>query len=169
LAAALVSAGPHPDLSPEQQIFAPFIGSWDLEVTWYAEDGRITHQEHGEWHFSWVLEGRAVQDVWIVPPRAERSGRDDAYEYGTSLRFFDPTLGAWRSTWFGPMHRAIHLFIARRIGDEVVLETEAAPGQRMRWAFCEITPESFTWRNSRETDQGWVLTQDFRARRMRAG
>jgi hypothetical protein len=31
-----------------------------------------------------------VQDVWIVPPRANRLGRNDLYEYGTSLRVFDP-------------------------------------------------------------------------------
>ncbi len=162
---ALVSPGPHPDLPPEQRIFAPFIGSWDLVVTWYAEDGSIRRQESGEWHFSWVLEGRAVQDIWIVPPRHERHGHQDPYEYGTSLRFFDSGLGAWRSTWIGPTRRAVHVFAARRIGDEVVLETELEGEGRMRWIFSDITDMSFTWRNHRETVTGWLLAQDFRARR----
>ena len=33
-------------------------------------DQRIT----GEIHFSWVLEGRAIQDVWIMPRRSDRTG-----------------------------------------------------------------------------------------------
>jgi hypothetical protein len=37
----------HPELLPERQIFAPFIGSWDLLVTWYGKDGRVTRQERG--------------------------------------------------------------------------------------------------------------------------
>jgi hypothetical protein len=161
----LVSAGPHPDLPAEQQIFAPFVGSWDLLVTWYDEGGAVRRQERGEWHFAWVLEGRAIQDVWIVPPRAERAGSRDLYEYGTSLRFFDPALGAWRSTWIGPARCAVHTFVARSLADEVVLETTLENGMGMRWVFCDITDRSFTWRNSRQTADGWVLTQEFRAQR----
>lgn len=164
-AAALVSAGPHPDLPAEQRIFAPFIGSWDLIVTWYAEDGTVRRRENGEWHFAWILEGRAVQDVWIVPPRTERQGHPDPYEYGTSLRFFEPVLDAWRSIWIGPGRRAVHVFLARRIGDEVVLETRIEDGRRMQWSFSEVTDTGFTWRNRHETEDGWRLTQDFRARR----
>lgn len=164
-ASALVSSGPHPDLPAEHQIFGPFIGSWDLVVTWYADDGSISRRENGEWHFAWVLEGRAVQDVWIVPPRSERQGNPDLYEYGTSLRFFDPELGAWRSTWIGPAHRVVYVFHAHRIGEEVVLETRLEGKGRMRWSFTDVSDTRFIWRNQRETDTGWILTQDFHALR----
>src|SRR5262245_25747954 len=90
-AGSLVNAAPHADIPEEQRIFAPFIGDWDLIVKWYDEGGKLSREERGEWHFSWILEGRAVQDVWIVPPRHERIRRSDNYEYGTSLRFFDST------------------------------------------------------------------------------
>lgn len=163
-AAALLSGGPHPDIPPGQRIFEPFIGSWDLVVTWYGPDGGVERRERGEWHFARILEGRAVQDVWIVPPRAERAGRSDPYEYGTSLRLFDPAVGGWRSTWIGPARRAVHVFLARGEGDEVVLETALDDGRRMRWVFSEVTADGFTWRNSvEEADGRWRLTQDFRA------
>lgn len=168
LANVLISAAPHPDLPQEHRIFEPFIGSWDLIVTWYGDEGAVTRRERGEWHFARVLEGRAVQDVWIVPTRAERAGRTDLYEYGTSLRFFDPAAGAWRSTWIGPMRGAVHTFLARRIGDEVVLETILQDGGRMRWVFSEIAEDGFVWRNLREAGADWQLTQDFRATRMPA-
>jgi len=162
-AGALLSTGPHPDLPAEQLIFNPFIRSWDLLVTWYGEDGRATWHGRGEWHFAWVLGGRAVQDVWIVRRRAEGAGPDGLYEYGASLRFFDPALGAWRSTWFGPTQLA-HGFLARRLGEDVVLESLPVSG-RMLWVFSDITQEGFTWRNYWEADRGLTLTQDFRARR----
>ena len=66
-AEALISAGPHPKISSANQIFAPFVGSWRLQVSWFDTDGRLSRQERGEWHFSWVLEGRAIQDIWSCP------------------------------------------------------------------------------------------------------
>lgn len=162
-ASALVSPGPHPAVPPEHRIFAPFIGSWDLVVTWY-EGGKPSRTEQGEWHFAWVLQGRAVQDVWIVPPRG---GDAEPYEYGTSLRFYDPEIGAWRSTWIGPMRRSIEKFIARQIGDEVVLETRRETGERMRWIFSDVTPGGFRWRNLLERSGEWTRVQDFAATRRR--
>jgi hypothetical protein len=168
-AAALVSAGPHRDIPDEQRIFAPFIGDWDLIVKWFDETGRITREDEGEWHFSWILEGRGVQDVWIVPPRPVRAGSRDLYEYGTSLRFFDSKLEAWRSTWIGPMHSVVRTFIARRIGEEVVLETTEGEVPRMRWSFADTRADSFVWRNELWAGSCWRIQQTFAARRSSAG
>lgn len=165
-AEALLSDGPHERIPPEQQIFAPFIGSWDLVVRWYDEVGKISGEERGEWHFAWILEGRGIQDVWIAPRRAERSHRSDLYEYGTSLRFFDEKIGAWQSTWIGPMHRVVRSFIARRIGEQVMLETTEGELPRMRWSFTDIQANAFSWRNELFTGDGWRVQQTFAARRM---
>ena len=42
----LEAAGPHPDLGPEDQLFAPFIGSWALDVTWHEGD-TVVRRERG--------------------------------------------------------------------------------------------------------------------------
>ncbi|WP_119269251.1 hypothetical protein [Taklimakanibacter deserti] len=165
---SLISSGPHPDIPDEHRIFAPFIGDWDLIVKWFDERGKLAREERGEWHFAWILEGRGVQDVWIVPPRNERGGRIDLYEYGTSLRFFDSELGAWQSTWIGPMHRLVRTFLARRIDDKVVLETTEGEVPRMRWSFADVTQDSFTWRNELWTGADWRIQQTFDARRSSA-
>ena len=113
----LVSPGPHSDIPQEARIFVPFIGGWDLIITW-RQAGAVVRVERGEWHFAWVLEGRGVQDVWITPPRSERSMRADLYEYGSSIRFYDRAIDGWRSTWIGPMQSVVRTFVARRVGDE---------------------------------------------------
>jgi hypothetical protein len=163
--AALISDGPHPDIPPEHQIFAPFIGDWNLIVQWFDETGHGDRTERGEWSFRWVLEGRAVQDVWIVPPRRDRSAHSALYEYGTSLRFFDKELGAWQSSWIGPMHRIVRTFIARKSGDRVVLETTEGMTPRMRWSFFDVETDAFEWSNEVWTGTEWRLQQTFEAKR----
>jgi hypothetical protein len=160
----LEADGPHPSLGDAQEVFAPFIGSWDLDVTWYEGD-EVVRREEGEWHFAWVLEGRAVQDVWIVPRRGLREQVAEPYEYGTSLRFYDAGVDAWRSTWVGPTQRLVRTFVARRVGGEVVLDTRLDDGRRVRWAFADITADSFTWSNATEEGGRWSVTQRFVARR----
>lgn len=163
--ASLVASGPHPQIASSNQIFAPFVGSWDLLVSWFDENGRLTRQQAGEWHFSWVLEGRAIQDIWIVPPRTVRHEASDLYEYGASMRFFDPAIDAWRSTWIGPMHGLVRTFIAKRFGDRVVLETTEGTEPRMRWSFSDIAPHSFNWSNEVWEHDCWRLQQSFRCQR----
>lgn len=165
--AALLSEMPHRSIPDEQRIFEPFIGDWDLIVSWFDETGALTRRERGEWHFAWILEGRGVQDVWIVPPRGERAGRSDLYEYGTSLRFYDEKLNAWQSTWIGPMHRMVRTFSARKVGDQVMLETTEGEVPRMRWSFADIKANSFSWRNEVWTESGWRVQQTFAANRSR--
>jgi hypothetical protein len=162
---SLISEAAHKDIPAEHRIFAPFIGDWDLVVSWFDEAGKLSRQERGEWHFSWILEGRAIQDIWIVPPRAERVVHRDLYEYGTSLRFFDAKLKAWQSTWIGPMHGVVRTFTARQIDDRIVLETIEGALPRMRWSFGDIEKDSFTWRNELWTASGWLTQQTFAARR----
>jgi hypothetical protein len=83
----------------------------------------------GEWHFARVLVGRAIQDVWIT---SSRQGRNGQGEYGTSIRFYDSYINAWRSTWIGPVNSVIYTFIARRVDNRVLLETTDDMPQKMR-------------------------------------
>lgn len=159
---ALVSE--HPTIPEEAQLFAPLIGSWDLVVRWFDKQGVVSREENGEWHFAWVLEGRAVQDVWIVPPRGARGhGRD--YEYGTSVRFYDDDLKAWRSTWIGPAHRSVLTFMASADAARIVMETTPAVPVRLRWSFHDLTDAGFTWTNEVWEDGHWRTQQTFFATR----
>ena len=92
-----------PDINPEDDLYGFLIGSWELDLVAYPDDGNVTHST-GEAHFAWVLDGRAIQDVFINPQRSDRTPDSPKFGnwYGTTFRYFDPTIRAWRVFWFNP-------------------------------------------------------------------
>lgn len=153
-------AGPHAD---KLMLFGRFVGSWHLEWS-----GPGTETASGELHFGWVLGGRAVQDVWIVPGCSQRGADQSPVAFhGTTIRFYDPDIDAWRSTWIEPLNARVRRFIGRPEGDDIVLisdEDEIA----LRWRFTDITPDSFTWRGEISRDGGatWAFDEQMLATRV---
>ena len=78
---ALGADGPAADRAGRMDLYGRFVGSWDLDVRHFFEDG-TERRRAGEWHFGWALEGRAIQDVWIVPPRGEQRRGDAGQRRG---------------------------------------------------------------------------------------
>jgi hypothetical protein len=163
-ARAFVAEGPRPELAEELAMFAPLMGSWDLRVFDYQPDGTV-RESSAEWHFSWALDGRAVADVWINPSRAERGPHNDG-EWGLSLRFYDPLIGAWRSTWHGPKRGWVIPFVGRPTNDGIELTGEVQ-GTRHRWVFSELTEDSFRWRREETSDGVLSIRQRFEATRVK--
>jgi hypothetical protein len=167
-----VADGPAPELADRLMLFGQFVGAWDLDVVNHAADGS-TEELSGEWHFGWALAGRAVADVWICPRRAPDGSSPG--EHGASLRFYDPAIDAWRSTWIGPHRGLVRAFLARPAPGGITLEGSFDAGTTTRWAFTDIELDpasdvpravSFRWRNESSTDgHAWRLHQTFVARR----
>jgi hypothetical protein len=160
---ALNADGPHPDYADELMLFGRFVGSWSLEAVQLQRDG--TRRElAGEWHFGWALEGRAIQDVLISPPRGADGNR---FDYGTTLRFYDPALQRWWITYVSPVAREVHQLFARPAGDEIHMEGIAPDGTHELWQFIDIGPDSFVWRGQTSSDGGrtWFTDELMRARR----
>jgi hypothetical protein len=160
----LAAAGPHPDHAEKLMLFGQFVGAWDFDEFFTTPDDE-RHDMTGEWHFGWVLEGRAVQDVLICPPRGDGPAR----EYGSTVRFYDPDIGAWQITWITPPRRAVVRLVGRPLDDQIVLEGDGATGI-LRWTFSDIASETFTWRGyvSRDAGATWQQREEMRLRR-RAG
>lgn len=158
------------ELTDKEDIYGWLIGAWEAAVYDYAEDG-TAHESSGEWHFGRVLEGRAIQDVWIAPPRSRRSDKTLSKQYnryGTSLRVYDREIGAWRVTWFNPVTGVRNDLVSRRQGADIIQEGLAADGHKIRWSFKDITPTSFRWLGEYLESDGktWRLQAEFRARRI---
>ena len=156
----LVSDGPHESLAPQLDTFGRFVGAWSL--AWSRPgDAEAPTGVTGELHIGWVLGGRAVQDVWIVPGRDTGKAGEGRYAFwGTTVRFFDPELGAWRSTWVEPVTGRVRKFIGRRTGDEIhLVSTDGEPF--LRWRFTEIDADRFVWLGEYSTDEArtWQLEE----------
>ena len=164
----LGAPGRSPEIPEEDDIYGWLVGDWEAEVVDYSL-GDTPFKSRGEWHFAWVLEGRAIQDVWIVPPRDERSPATSkaGNRYGSTLRVYVPGLKAWRIIWTNPVSDALNLMVGRRIGSDVVQEAITPDGSLLRWSFVDITPDSFRWLGEQSSDNGktWRLWAEFRLHR----
>ena len=169
--AVLPAAGRSPDIAESDDVYGWLIGSWELDVIHYWAVDVSARGIKGEVHFGWVLEGRAVQDVWMMPRRAERAGNVDEKlnMYGTTLRVWDPSIQAWRITWINPAAAHREQQIGRRSGTDIVQIGARADGTPTRWRFTEITPDSFHWIGESLQADGhtWKLEGEFRAKRTR--
>lgn len=163
----LVADKPHPSLGSHAETYGRLIGSWRGTYRDVLDSG----EEIGplEVHFAWVLEGRAVQDIWIAP-RAFAVGIANLRRqmHGTTIRVFDPESAVWRVDWWNPCRGVHNSLVGRRVNDGIV-QTGYWDGCPQRWRFQDILPDSFTWQAHRLSDgaERWELQTEFLLERMR--
>lgn len=154
-------------LADKLNLYGQFVGSWDLDIDFHPLGGSTIRAE-AEWHFDWVLDGKAVQDVWIFPARRLRRGWPEPWHmYGSTFRWYDPAIDAWHIRYFDPGRSLETRQIGRAVGADIVQVGDDHNGLRRRWRFVEITPESFRWLGDASWDRGatWTLEMEMRARR----
>ena len=69
----LASPGRSPEIPESADAYGWLVGSWDLDIRVYWATDVSARGLKGEAHFGWALEGRAIQDVWIMPRLVERT------------------------------------------------------------------------------------------------
>ena len=170
-ARVLHANGPDPEREAKLGLYSWLVGQWEMDVTTILEDGS-THAGRGEIYAGWILQGLAIQDVWMIPRLKERRPGIEPLPgagnwYGTTLRIYDPNLDAWRILWNDP---AINFFtqqIGRARGRDIVQEGPDPRGGLMRWTFAEIEPTFFHWTAERSlNEENWRKEVDIRAHRM---
>jgi len=169
--AVLAAPGRAASIPQEDDVYGWLVGSWELEVRhWWGADVSGKGMK-GEAHFGWVLEGRAIQDVWMAPRLADRRPDLDPAEsmYGTTLRIWEPAQRAWRILWIHPVNGHRSEQIGRRVGADIVQIGSRQDGTLTRWRFTEITADSFRWTGEAldRDGQTWRMEGEFRARRLR--
>jgi hypothetical protein len=136
--------------------YEALIGSWDIVSRLYAEDGSV-QEEEGEWHFTWIQGGWAVQDVLFIkgaPPE----------QRGTTIRCFDEAADCWRVIWI-PSQGAGFAALAAWTAEGMIVQDVEDAIPRERFTISNITPFSFNWRNEISHTGGadWHLAQEMRA------
>jgi len=156
---SLISDDKNAIIPEEHNFFGKLIGDW--EFNWIDNNKHRTVK--GEWFFSWILEGRAIQDVFICPSRATRfeNVQPDG-EYGTTLRVYNPYTKAWDIAycWTGQITR----LEAKKVDSKIVLTNIANTNEK--WVFSEITDNTFHWQNiTVHNNDTWYVNADLYAER----
>src|SRR4029077_10945898 len=135
---AIKAMGPHTSLGDRAKVFGRLVGTWDVEYTNFSKDGKVTHRS-GQLMVGWVMDGRAIQDLWIVYP----SGTHKDLEVYTDLHYYDPKSGTRPATFIGPEHASVARFTGGAVGDDrIVLDTQDFDGADTRWSINDIRPNS---------------------------
>jgi len=172
---ALHAHGPAPDRADKMGLYGWLIGAWEMDVIVHLAN-EAEYRGKGEIHFGWVLEGRAIQDVWITPPRGSRGDPISAAAdfYGSTFRIYDPGIdgqgsGVWHIFWLDPVKQFYSRMLGRADGQDIEQLTVNETPQRC-WRFTDITPDSFHW--TADVDEGkdgavqWHRHVEFFARRI---
>jgi hypothetical protein len=148
------------------RLFDHFIGRWEFDCDIYSPDGG--HKRFpGEWTFEWILDGRAIQDVWIGHIRGRGPG---VRGMGTSLRFFDDEADRRKVVFVAPQSHRLLTLTGGRVADRIVLEGVDTEGALLRWSFNDVREHTFVWQGETSADGGatWRIEQVMRLTR-RAG
>ena len=161
----LPALGPHPSLGDQARIFDRFVGTWDCDYSFIAVNGSVSHKP-GEVLFGWIIDGLALQDIWIGYPKSP----SDERTIGTTVRFFDKQSKLWRVVFVAPAFGALTLMQGGAEGDRIVLRGQDKDGSSLRWSFNEMKADSFVWRGERSRDGGktWTLEEEHHMRRRTA-
>jgi len=171
---ALHAEGPAGDRAEQMMLYGQFIGSWegrtksksfhvDSNSELRFDDKSSFNESTLEVHFGWVLEGRVIQDVWILPVRNEVNGENKYGMYGTTIRVYDPKNDQWYITFIDPFTtQSYHGMIGHKVGNDIVQEYRRED-LLTHWIFTDITNDSFHWMWKESTDDGksWKVQAEF--------
>jgi len=166
LVTALAAAHPHASQGEQAKVYDRLLGTWNVEYTDFAKDGKVTHRA-GQFIVGWIMDGRAIQALWIVDPAGDRKER----EVYTALWYFDPKTQSWPAAFVDPEHASVARFLGGAVGeDRIVLNSMDFPGLVTRWSFNDIRSDALVFRAEASTDGGttWRLQSEDHMRRQRA-
>ena len=155
---ALPASGPHHSITKQAALFDRFVETWDTKYSTIAPDGTVSRSE-GRVLFGWIIDGRAMQDIWIADPPP---GSGEERSIGTTIRFYDAKADIWRVVFVAPGDGGVVQLTGGRIGDRIVLRGEGRNGALVRWSFNDLRDDSFVWRGEVSHDSGetWRLREE---------
>jgi hypothetical protein len=159
----LAADGPHASLGDQAKVMEALVGSWDVDYMDISKDGRQIHRT-GQFIVSWVLDGRAIEDVWIVDPAEGRQER----EVYADIRYFDAKSRSWPTVFIDPEHGSVAKFAGGATADgRLVLQSPDLGHPQNRWSFIDIQQETCVFRDEYSVDGGvsWQLQAEYRMKR----
>ncbi|GAB3618571.1 hypothetical protein GCM10027416_31280 [Okibacterium endophyticum] len=155
-ASALTASGPTSEYPTAMNLFGRLVGTWRVHSSRLDEGTGDWQDCEFTWTVSYILGGRAVQDVALV------DAVDGHDTIATAVRVYDASMGAWRVSYFEPVRgEYCHLVASGFRRDGIRQDGTRNDGHLIRWNFSGITSDAYTWESFVSDDEGttWVLTE----------
>src|SRR5439155_4088971 len=130
------SFGAAPVLGPPCGPLRALRGAWDADYSFIADDGSVRHSR-GEVLFGWILDGYALQDIFLGYPKP---GPNEERRMVTGVRFVDPKTDRWTVMFAAPSFAVAIRMEGGAEGDRIVLRGVNDQGDSLRWSFNDIKP-----------------------------
>jgi len=158
LSRALHADRPSTSLGGASEVIGRLIGTWAVDYLDISKDGKATRRT-GQFIAAWVMDGRAIEDVWIVDPSGTRKER----EVYADIRYFDKKSRSWPAVFIDPEAASIAKFTSETQGDSIILHSPDLGAGDVRWKFEDIRPTSFVFRDEASDDGGktWRLRSEY--------
>ena len=142
------------------------VGNWNIVFESVDQSGNVQQSFEGEWNWFYILNGYAIQDVFILPPRSKATNPDTLF-YGVGIRIYDETLNKWESVWVDTSNKKLEFREASSKDGEIVLFQTNAKGEKLKITYFEITEQSFEWKQEvfDTTKENWIVTQLIHAKK----
>lgn len=153
---ALISDAATEQYPTRMDRFGRLVGTWNVHSRRLDEETGEWAESDFVWVVSFILDGRAVQDVSLAP-------QGDGYAtIGTAVRVYDWMMGGWRVSYFEPERgEYAHLVATAHKRDGIRQEGTRNDGQLIRWNFSKITESTYVWESFVSHDEGktWILCE----------
>lgn len=153
-----LASSPHPDAPEALSHFAPLIGRWAVKDWTRDANGDWVEGPGADWEFAYAMDGWAVEDTWVQPPRDAALKPGAQRFYGVNVRAWDPASGDWKMTWIHTRAGDPQTWRATSTPDEIVmtLTPPGADAPQRRITFFDMTGDTFDWRMELAgEDGGW--------------
>jgi hypothetical protein len=124
---------------------APLIGRWRVTGASMQPDGSWRPNHPAEWNWSYVLDGHAVQDEYVSPPRDEPAPPEGRH-YGLNVRMYDARTSQWNMAWVSNGIDPMATFTARMDAGRLIMRGRYKDRFDTRNVFYDIRPGSFRWK-----------------------
>lgn len=134
----------NPQAPPETAQWGQLAGVWDCTLRSVTADSTIDERK-ATWTWAYVIDGHAVQDVYIGPRPA-----GPAF-HGSGMRKYNPTQQRWEIIWIDsnprPANRGqeIRTYSATYVNEQIVMRQDG--DSDWRTVFYDITGQTFEWMN----------------------
>lgn len=159
---ALVSSGPSPEQPKRMTRFGQLVGSWRVRGRRLDEAAGQWRDREFTWLVSWVMDGRAIQDLEVVD-----SG-EGPQTLAVAIRVYDPMAGVIRVSYFSPVLNLYSNLVAQGWRDGIRQDGTENDERPIRWNFSGVSERSYTFDGWVSNDGGttWNLVEHLEGERL---